>query len=338
LDAHGSGEDHLTEFIAAALAVGCTFCQAYLALTLGSHFGSVVLTGIETQVPYPQTRCKPDMRASLRDSCGKSLTVLIEHKISAAETQARLTQAQVEREERELVGQLERYAALPDIDALLYFRRSPKAPSAAVLSHPKYIRPSGLPHFLWEDLYPLLKNCESESLVIRWLREGFEELGFLPPPADIGYLSDLDAAIRVRNRRAFRRRLEPAYDLLTRRGWMTIKTDQYGNELRAEGHPTSPAGRITITGDNDGRFTIRVVPKPGADIPGLAALLRRAYTREPAYRRIRETEGTLKASGTRALVLEFNSLAAILLHMAPGAISDRLVSLIAPVVEALSST
>jgi hypothetical protein len=68
------------------------------------------------------------MRAYLRDSKGDSLAVLIEHKINAAETDA-----QVQHEERELVGQLERYLEVPDIAGVLYFRRSQKEPSAEVL-------------------------------------------------------------------------------------------------------------------------------------------------------------------------------------------------------------
>jgi hypothetical protein len=331
LDARRSGEDHLTEFVAATLASSPAFREAYVRLTLAKRFGAVALTGIETQVPLQKFRSIPDMRLSFHDAKGKPIKVLVEHKIDAAETTA-----QVKDDEDELIGQLERYLDIPDIDGVLYFRRSPKDPSAKVLKHPKYVRPTTSTHFLWENLYEALKKCEADSILVSWLREGFEELGFLPPPDGLGDLYHPNPEERVRHRRALERYLSPIRELLIKLGWSKVWPDQKGNELKAEGNPFSPAFRITLTGSNAGPFTIRVVPKATTDISMLSSLLERAYAQEHAFLGIIGVQGDLNSKKTPSLLLQFKSLTAVLQKIHRDAIADRLMSLASPAISVLS--
>lgn len=313
------------------MAASKAFREAYIGLTLVPRFGPVVLTGIETQVSYPELRSRPDMRLILHDSNGTSLVVLVEHKIDAAETVV-----QIEHEEHELVGQLERYLEVPDIAGVLYFRRSLKEPSQAVRAHQKYVRPTDSAHFLWWRLHDLLKQCERDSIIVRWLREGFEELGFLRPPAVIDDLYHPDLAVRERNRRALEHFLVPVRVLLGSRKWPKVWSDQKGNELKAEGHPSSPAHRITITGSNNGPFTIRVVLNVEGDYPRISAMLEQAYSAEDMFRGVNEIQGGKSSTKVTSPLLQFNSLAAILCDTAPDGISDRLMTLVTPAIDALS--
>ena len=331
LDARRSGEDHLTEFVAATLAASQAFREAYVRLTFGKRFGEVTLTGIETQVSYQKFRSIPDMRLSLRDAKGKVIRTLVEHKIDAAETTR-----QIEHEEVELIGQLERYLEIPDIECVLYFRRSPKDPSASVLKHSKYVRPTASSHFLWENLYEALKQCEADSILVSWLREGFEELGFLPPPDGLGDLYHPNLTLRELNRRALERFLSPARELLVKLGWSKVWTDQKGNELRCEKNPFSPAYRITVTGSNDGPFTILVIPNPDVDLTRLSSLLYHAYAQEPAFRDIVTVNGDRNREKVLSIRLQFTSLTAVLQHTPRDAISARLMSLVSPAITALS--
>ena len=69
---------------------------------------------------------------------------------------------------------------------MAYFRPSLKAPPQDVLSHSKYIHPTGAAHFLWRDVYgPLTRGAQPLSI---WLREGFEQLGYTPPLPHVGEL------------------------------------------------------------------------------------------------------------------------------------------------------
>ena len=305
LGAGQSGEDHLTEFVAGALVASAAFREAYVSLTLGRRFEGLALVGVRTQVSYPGAQ--PDMELLLRDPRGDDVRVIVEHKIDAAETVAQIAEA-----ERGLVGQLERYLEIPGVAGVLYFRRSLREPAANVLGHPLYVRPEGLPHFLWEHLYGALGDCEADSVIVRWLREGFDELGFLPVPAEIGDLYDLDPMVRERNRRALEQLLVPAREMLRYAGWSKVWTDQKGNELKVEGNSRSAAHRITVTGSNRGPFTIRVVPAPSADPGFLARVLDDAYAGEPAFRGSSLVSGDRGAQKVPSVLLEFSSLAAIM--------------------------
>jgi hypothetical protein len=271
------------------------------------------------------------MRLSLRDAKGKSIKVLVEHKIDAAETAV-----QIKDDEDELIGQLERYLDIPDIDGVLYFRRSLKDPSAKVLKHPKYVRQTTSTHFLWENLYEALKQCETDSILVSWLREGFEELGLLPPPDGLGDLYHPNPEDRVRQRRALERYLSPVRELLNKLGWPKVWPDQKGNELKSENNPASPAYRITVTGSNAGPFTILVVPKANADLAQLTSLLDQAYAKEPAFRSIHRVKGFRNREEVPSLRLQFTSLTAILQQTPQDSIADRLMSLVSPAILALS--
>jgi hypothetical protein len=168
-----------------------------------------------------------------------------------------------------------------------------------------------------------------------WLREGFDELGFLPTPTEIGDLYDPDPVARERSRRALERLLLPTRERLRAAGWSDRRTDQKGNELKAEGKPNSPAHRITITGSNAGPFTIRVVPALSADWESLAAILDHAYAKEPAFRGSSEVNGDREGQKVPSVLLEFTSLAAILRGLSGVKVAERLTSLVAPAIEAL---
>ena len=328
LDGRQSGEDHLTEFVAGALVASPAFREGYIALTLKPRFGDLTLTGIRTQVSYPVAQ--PDMELLLRDGSGDELRIVVEHKIDAAETAAAIAN-----DERVLVGQLERYLAIPGITGVAYFRRSLREPSVDVLDNPLYIRPTRLPHFLWEHLYGLLVECEADSIMVGWLREGFDELGFLPAPDEIGDLYDLDLMARERSRRALERLLLPTREMLRAAGWVKVWTDQKGNELKAEGKVSSAAHRITITGSNRGPFTVRIVPNDSPDPGLLIELLSTAYRREPALKSITKVAGDRAGQKVPSVLLEFSSLAAVLQGLGSNEIAARLRSLVEPAVEEL---
>ena len=171
-------EDHLTCFIAAALAVDEAFRAAYEPLVLGQLALAGVtpqIASVEIQVSFAEQRCCPDMMLILTDG----RRVLCEHKIDAPET------LQVKADGK-TVKQLERYLALPGIAGLAYFRSAPTTMADEVLSHELYLCPQTGSHFLWRDLYVPLTLGTSE--VARWLGDGFERLGFTPPVPHIGEL------------------------------------------------------------------------------------------------------------------------------------------------------
>lgn len=184
-------EDHLTCFIAAALECDPLFRSAYERsilepLTVSGRAPSIASVSI--QVAFADHRSQPDMVLNLSD--GRRL--ICEHKIDATET-VQLTEDGV------TSLQLERYLALPGVDAVAYFRSSLKPPADAVLDHPKYLRPAAAPHFLWRDLYrPLVAGDQPISV---WLRDGFERLGFTPPLPHIGRLwPDSEEAVKDNQR------------------------------------------------------------------------------------------------------------------------------------------
>lgn len=185
-------EDHLSEFFAAALDVSLSFRESYFNLVLAIYaktkdWGCVQIEGVQTQVSFEGTTCCPDM--ILRLSNGK--TIACEHKLDAIETLG---------PELNQKAQLERYLDLP-IEGLVYVRTSWKPPSAKVVTHPKYIHPAQREHFLWRDFYPILR--QGQHVVIDWLREAFERLGFTPPHPSIGEMSGPDDEMNRRNRQNF---------------------------------------------------------------------------------------------------------------------------------------
>jgi hypothetical protein len=191
--AKGAEENHLTEFLAAALDIDENFREAYSALVLAPFaqkrgWAEARIREVETQKRFGGHGCCPDMTLTLADGH----TIICEHKLEADETLARerdeLTPVGLEQDE----SQLRRYLKLP-IDGMVFVRASLKSIEPDVLEHVNYVRPAGAgrQHFLWRDFYlPLLKD--SSHPFCRWLREGFENLGFTPPHPFVGDLAQPD--------------------------------------------------------------------------------------------------------------------------------------------------
>jgi hypothetical protein len=130
-----SKEDHLTEFIAALLVLNKKFNLDFSQLVLSEYaaqqgWDKPKIKGVETQVSYPGTTCRPDMRFLLEDGH----VILCENKIEAPETMGSSMDGR---------GQLKRYLDLP-ADGLVYIRSSPDQKiSHEVLSHPRFISRNG---------------------------------------------------------------------------------------------------------------------------------------------------------------------------------------------------
>jgi hypothetical protein len=243
-------EDHLTEFLAAALAESQRFRDTYRDLLFAGApaehgFLSAEITKVSTQVSFPGTSCCPDM--ILEMSNGK--LVACEHKLEALETMGPAGDKR---------PQLERYLDLP-IDGLVYVRSGWKAPVASTLNHPKYIRPEGRDHFLWRDLYPLL--IQSEHVLLDWLREGFERLGFTPPHPSIGEMSGDDEHQNKENRRNFAKLWQATRHMATISGWR-VQTGAIV-ELYLTGNTEALADWVFISPAKAERFLFRATPKRG---------------------------------------------------------------------------
>ena len=179
----GQEEDHLTEFIAGALAACEQLRVAYCELLLGAHavrygWGELCIESVHTQVSYSSSTGgdRPDLVLELLDAKGQRHKIVIEHKIFAKESRRSRRGADPSGEvtEEEVYGQLARYLSLPDVDGVAYVRVWPQALDQSVVQHDKYIRPSQGMHFLWWHFYPVLKENAPFSPVVAWLREGFE--------------------------------------------------------------------------------------------------------------------------------------------------------------------
>jgi hypothetical protein len=200
-------EDHLTEFLVAALDVDPDFRAAYCQILLAEYarkqqWDSPVITGWETQVEYPGIHEFPGSRVDLRLMLEDGHIILVEHKLRAPETKTQGAETSGKgsqegtleaSEEKEDIGQLKKYLALDGVDGVAYVRERHKSPSEVVLENPKYIRPTSRSHFLWRDLYPALLKGQHE--VTRWLREGFEEQGYTPPHPELGDLNRQSASL-----------------------------------------------------------------------------------------------------------------------------------------------
>jgi len=246
-----SREDHLTEFFASALNISPIFRKRYLELTLSrfarKHRWTVpCIESISTQVKFEGTTCCPDMILRLSD--GK--TIACEHKLDALET---LGPQQDER------TQLDRYLDLP-IDGLIYVRGSWKVLSSEVLEHPKYVHPLQGEHFLWRDFYPLFTD---ENVVMDWLRDGFERLGFTPPHPSVGEMSGPDDQENHRNRKNFAKLWGKTRSFAHRLGWSVNPGSIV--ELYLSQNPSSCAESIFISPTKFDRFLVRVTPRKASD-------------------------------------------------------------------------
>jgi hypothetical protein len=241
-------EDHLTEFIAAALLLDQGFRDSFAAILLGEHakakgWEPPRIVGVETQVSYPGTGCCPDMRLTLAD--GKR--ILCEHKIEAIETEGK---------ENKEDGQIGRYLKLPS-DGVAYIRASWKPPKGAVLDNPLYVKPVGREHFLWSDFHGAL----SGGLFLDWIRTGFDHMGFTPPLPGVGDLRDPDEMARKRNCIKFAEHWRLTMANAEKMGWSS-ETNVYA-ELYMGRDTGGLASAIFVSPVFAARFLVRVTPRDG---------------------------------------------------------------------------
>ncbi len=237
--AAGSVENHLTEFVAAALILNPSFRRGFGTILLTDR-PFALITKVETQFPYPHGCC-PDMRLVLED--GRVL--LCENTIDGAETSGDTSNT----------GQLERYLELP-VDGVVYIRGSWKPPTHKVLAHPKYIKPTAREHFLWRDFYNLLEG----DVFLNWLRQGFEAMGFTPLLSSIGDLGDPDMEKQLANQRAFAKLWILTRSNLKQMGWHSrigSRIELYLNNISGKW-----SRQIFISPYLAEKFLIRVTPRP----------------------------------------------------------------------------
>lgn len=237
-------EDHLTEFFAAALEECDIFRAEYEKIILrNSCFNNTHITEIATQVHFPGTFCCPDMVLTL--SNGK--VIACEHKLDALETIG---------PEHDSRKQLLRYLDLP-VDGLIYVRSSWKPPVIEVLNHSKYIKPMDREHFLWHDFYSLL--AIDNNMILKWLKDGFDKLGFTPAHPLIGELSGQNKDDNISNRKNFAKLWLKTRSYARSLGW-TVNTGSIV-ELYLKENPSSLASWIFISPAKYSRFLFRVTPK-----------------------------------------------------------------------------
>lgn len=241
-------EDHLTEFFAAALDVCPVFRAAYYSLVIApfakaNGWSATGIARVETQVSFAGTTCCPDVLFHLTD--GK--IIACEHKLEAPETPG---------PERDQRPQLERYLDLR-IDGLVYARNGYKPPSQQIINHAKYIRPVDREHFIWRDFYPLLSV--EQHVLLAWIREGFDLLGFTPPHPSIGEMSGPDDATKRANRENFAKLWGRTRSFATSLGWKVGAG--YIVELYLSENPSSIASWVFISPAKCDRFLFRVTPK-----------------------------------------------------------------------------
>lgn len=176
-------------------------------------------------------------------------TIACEHKLDALETMG---------PEKDPRAQLTRYLDLP-VDGLVYVRTSWKPPVSEVLDHAKYIRPMDREHFLWRDFYPLL-TCDSH-VVLDWIREGFERLGFTPPHPSVGDMSGPDDELTRANRKNFAKLWQRTRSFAHTLGWKVAAGSIV--ELYMTANPLSLASWIFISPAKFDRFLFRATPETG---------------------------------------------------------------------------
>ncbi|KPJ58322.1 MAG: hypothetical protein AMJ46_14340 [Latescibacteria bacterium DG_63] len=273
-------EDHLTEFIAAALTLDSGFARRYVDLLVGPYaeargWKTPELEGVNTQVGYSGRASRPDMLLTLKDGH----VIVCEHKLEAPETLGAQETSQADKHR-----QLYRYLCLP-VDGVAYFRSSWKPPTERVLLSDLYIRPANREHFLWRDIYPLLE--QSENPFLAWLREGFEQLGFTPPLPLVGDLMAPDRETRRAHRRNFAKLWGSMRTLGREVGW-TVRRGSIV-ELSFTRNRRAIAERIFVSPAKAERFLVSVTPKSPS---------------RQATEVLRRIDGAVQSTGVRAEVGE----------------------------------
>lgn len=259
-----SRENHLTEFVASALRRSECFRTAYAQMVLAERFGSravLAADGIDTQAYYKGLGT-PDLRLRLADGT----VVLCEHKIDAEETTVVVPTSGGTAEIRladnnapDVKKQLRRYLDVPGVEAVVYFRDMWKRVDDDVRSDPRFLRPAGRDHFIWRDLHPALTECRDTDLVVDWLCEAFEVLGWLAPHPEIGALEG-DAADVRKNQESFAALWGRTRAIAAELGWTGIHAGSR-IELYLEKNTRSLAEGVWISPSLRNRFRIRFTPR-----------------------------------------------------------------------------
>jgi hypothetical protein len=274
-------EDHLTEFIGAALDACAEFRRAYVDVLLQPYasrkgWTDPEITAVQTQVNFTglDGDDRPDLVLKLADSGGASHQVVVEHKIFARESrrpEKRSGASDDAHAEEEVIGQLSRYLRLEGVDGVAYVRLWPQAIDPAVRGHENYIAPAEGNHFLWWHLYAPLAATATCSPVVEWLREGFELDGWTPPRREIPSLHVAgDRLLEKANRREFGKLMEIAKARADDAGWQA-NFDQDCAELYLRNHPDSWAKRVLFSAIGKPKkarqvgFRVWVTPRPGEE-------------------------------------------------------------------------
>ena len=277
----GHEEDHLTEFIGAALDACPEFRRAYVEVlvqpfALRKGWANPEITAVQTQVNFAGLSGdnRPDLVLELADAEGAAHRVVVEHKIFARESrraEKRPSASDDAHTEEDVVGQLSRYLQLEGVDGVAYIRLWPQAIDPSVRGHENYIAPAVGNHFLWWHLYAPLAATATCSPVVEWVREGFELDGWTPPRREIPPLHVAgDRLLEKANRREFGKLMEIAKARADDAGWKA-NFDQDCAELYLRNHPDSWAKRVLFSAIGQPKkarqigFRVWVTPRPGEE-------------------------------------------------------------------------
>jgi hypothetical protein len=268
----GRKEDHLTAIWALAVELDPIFRERAASLLLEAlpRIGSEVcrIVGVEVQRAFALGT--PDIVLRLADG----RLVAIENKLEAAETETLVPDGEDEARKNK-TRQLAKYLKIKELSAVAFIRASYKAPSAAVLGNPRYLRPAdGREHFLWRDFLPLMQD--SEHPVTRWLHGALRVNGFVPPDPTVG---DLDDPARQEN---FRLLWESTAQLGRELGWRV--TTGTRKELYFSEHPSSISSLIWAN-PTTGELKLRVHPKSPQGLTEVQARVEAVCARIPEPQR-----------------------------------------------------
>ncbi len=193
-------------------------------------------------------------------------------------------------------GQLQRYLELP-LDGLVYVRRAWLASGDVVTSNPMYVRPPEREHFLWSDFFSLL--VPGEHVLVDWLREGFELLGFTSPNPTVGELT-------LRPEGGTRGAMEDFAKL-----WGRVKTGsarlgwtvQSGStiQLYLIRHPTSPVAQVFISPESRGDFLVRFTPFDEGRLEDIRSPVASAAATLPHATTVKVTTGNWQAKKVKVV-------------------------------------
>jgi hypothetical protein len=251
-------EDHLTEFVAACLLSDPGFASAFLTRLLWSRvrageWKAPSIRELKTQYTCTDGQgqtCRPDLVLWVKCEAGEKV-LACEHKIDAPEGQ--------DPEDSESSTQLRQYLSVSEFDALVYIRADWANVAKDVRRHPKYLASATDAHFLWRDLYPALLNQAGH--LTRWLREGFERLGFTPPPPGLPEVSFREE--HRENRETFAKFWAATRNMVRALGWRHIGAASQSDVVLRD-NPGATAERVWISPlpCNGARLRVRITCRP----------------------------------------------------------------------------